>query len=170
MTVLSLDILLIDLSLYVPMGLAFMVPGQLYAVADSNLSAPDYVTIQGKRALESSHDVCKHLTVLFQAVGIERRHDAASTEVLYPNDDLSDAQALPWPRTFSQALDPTDHKIGSESPAIMSKGRDRSIRRDQQGEHVETIARLIANQPGARPHDVHNICADLGIAPQQAAD
>ena len=45
MTVLSLDILLIDLFLYVPMGLAFMVPGQLHAVADSNLSAPDYVTI-----------------------------------------------------------------------------------------------------------------------------
>jgi hypothetical protein len=52
----------------------------------------------------------------------------------------------------------------------MSKGRDSSIRRDQQGEHVETIARLVANQSGARPNDVNNICADLGIAPQQAAN
>ena len=97
MTVLSLDILLIALSLYVPMGLAFMVPGQLHVVADSNLAAPDHVTIQGKCALESPHDICKHLTVLFQAVRIERRHDAAPTEVLYPDDDVSDVQALPRP-------------------------------------------------------------------------
>jgi hypothetical protein len=97
MTVLSLDILLIDLFLYVPMGLAFMVPGQLHAVADSNLAAPNHVTIQGERATESPHDVCKHLTVLFQAVGIESRHDAAPTEILYPDDDVSDVQALPGP-------------------------------------------------------------------------
>ena len=32
----------------------------------------------------------------------------------------------------------------------MSKGRDSSIRRDQQGEHVKAIARLVANQLGAR--------------------
>ncbi len=97
MTVLSLDILLIDLSLFVPIGLAVMVPSQLHMVADSNFAAPDHETIQGKRALESPHDVCKHLTVLFQAVGIERRHDAAPTEVLYPDDDVSNVQALPGP-------------------------------------------------------------------------
>lgn len=97
MTVLSLDILLIALSLYVPMGLAFMVPGQLHVVADSNLAAPDHVTIQGERAAEFTHNVCEHLTVLFQAVGIERCHDAAPTEVLYPDDDVSDVQALPRP-------------------------------------------------------------------------
>jgi hypothetical protein len=38
--------------------LAFTMPGQLYAVADANVAAPDHVTIQGKCALESPHDVC----------------------------------------------------------------------------------------------------------------
>jgi hypothetical protein len=147
-----------------------MVSGQLHGVADSNLAAPDHVTIQGERAPEFPHDVCEHLTILFQAVGIKRRHDAAPTKILDSDDNVSDMQALSGPRALGQALDPADHKVRSESPAIMSKGRDSSIRRDQQGEHVETIARLVANQPGARPNDVHNICADLGIAPQQAAN
>ena len=97
MTVLSLDILLIDLSLYVPMGLAFMVPGQLYAVADANLAAPDHVTIQGERAAEFPHDVCEYLTVLLQGIGVKRRHDAAPTKVLDSDHDLSDTQTLPWP-------------------------------------------------------------------------
>ena len=78
-------------------GRAFMVPDQLNSVSDSNLAAPDHVTIQGKRALESPHDVCKDLTVLFQTIGIECGHDAAPTKVLYPDDDVSDVQALPGP-------------------------------------------------------------------------
>jgi hypothetical protein len=147
-----------------------MVSGQLYGVADSNLAAPDHVTIQGERTPEFPHDVCEHLMILFQAVGIKRRHDAAPTKILDSDDNVSDMQALSGPRALGQALDPADHKVRSESLAIMSKGRDSSIRRDQQGEHVESIARLVANQPCARPNDVHNICADLGIAPQQAAN
>ena len=74
-----------------------MVPGQLDCVADSNVSTPDYITIQGKRAAEFPCDVREYLTVLFQAVWIERRHDAAPAEVLYPDDDASDVQALPGP-------------------------------------------------------------------------
>jgi hypothetical protein len=77
--------------------LAFTVPGELNPVADSNVPAPDHKTIQGECALKSPHNVGEHLTVLFQAIGVKRRHDAAPTEVLYPDDDVSDVQALTWP-------------------------------------------------------------------------
>ena len=158
------------LILYVPMGFAVMVPGQLHAVADSNLAVPDHVTIQGERAAKFPHDVCEYLTVLFQAVWIKRRHDAAPTEILDPDDDLSDVKALPRPRALSLTFAPADYQIRSEAPASLAKCRDRSIRRHQQRQHVESIAGVIANEPGTRPHDVLNNCADLGIAPQHAAN
>ena len=77
--------------------LAFTMPGQFDSVADLNVSAPDHETIQGERALESPHDVCQHLAVLFQAVGIERRHDATPAEILDSDNHASDVQALPGP-------------------------------------------------------------------------
>jgi len=151
-------------------GLAFTVPNQLDGIADSNLAAPDHVTIQGERAVEFPYDVCEHLTVLFQRVGIERRHDAAPTQVLNPDDDISDAQALPGPRALGQTFDTAEHKVWPEPPAVIPKSRDGSIRRDQQGEHVKAIARLVANQSGIRTNNVHNILADLWIAPQHAVN
>jgi hypothetical protein len=84
------------ISLYAD-GLAFTVSSQLDCIADSNFSAPDHVTIQGKRAAKFPYDVCEYLTVLFQAVRIERCHDAAPTEILDPDDDVSDVQTLPGP-------------------------------------------------------------------------
>ena len=78
-------------------SLALMLWDQLHGISDSNLASPDHVTIQGERTAEFPHDVCEHLAVLFQAVGIERCHDAAPTKVLDPDDDVSDVQALPGP-------------------------------------------------------------------------
>jgi hypothetical protein len=74
-----------------------MVSSQLHVVADSNLTAANHEAIQGKCALEFPHDVCEYLTILFQAVGIKRCHNAAPTEILYPDDDISDVQTLPGP-------------------------------------------------------------------------
>lgn len=71
--------------------------GQFDAVADTDFPVSNHVTIQGKRAAEFPHDVCEYLTVLFQAIGIERRHDAAPTEVLDSDDHASDVQTLPGP-------------------------------------------------------------------------
>jgi hypothetical protein len=143
-----------------------MFRGQFYGISDSNLATPNHVTIQGERAVEFPRDVLEHLTVLFQAVGVKRRHDATPTEILYPNDDVSDAQALAWPVALSQPLDTTDHEIWSEAPTIMPKCGDGSICRNQQGQYIKAIGRLIANQPSARPHDIFNIFADRMIAPQ----
>ena len=143
---------------------------QFYGIADSNLATLNHITIQRERAIELPDDAREHLPVLFQVLRVKGRHDATATKVLNPDDDLSNAQTLPGPRALSQALDPTDHKIRSESPAIMSKSRDRSIRRNQQGQYIEPFDRFIANERGTRPHDIHNIFADNGIIPRQAID
>lgn len=66
-------------------------------VAAPNLTAPNHETIQGERAAKSVHDVGQHLPILFQAIWIKRRHDAATTEVLDSDDDVSDVQTLPRP-------------------------------------------------------------------------
>ncbi len=52
----------------------------------------------------------------------------------------------------------------------MPKGRDGSIRRNQQGKHIKTIACVIANKPGARADDFHDVIAHVRLCPQQAAD
>jgi hypothetical protein len=137
---------------------------QFYGVDDSNLAPLDHVTIQREHAAEFLHDTRERLTVLFQAVWVKRCHEATPTKALDPDDDVSNPQALPRPRTLSQTFDRADHKIRSESSAIMAKGGDRSIRRDQQGQHIEALDRLIPHQPGAQADDTHHILANLGIA------
>ena len=117
-----------------------MFGNQFHGISGLNLPTPDHITIQREHAAKFPHNVGEYLTVLFQTIWVKRRHDATPTEILYPNDDVPDAQALPWPVPLGQPLDATDHEIRSESPAIISKSGDGTIRRNQQGQHVKTAS------------------------------
>jgi len=152
-------------------NLIFMLRDQLDGIADLYLASLDHVTIQREHPIKFLHDVREHLTILLQAVRVKRRHDATPTKVLDPDEDASsNAQTLTGPQALCQALDTADYKVRSEPPAVMPKGRNGSIRGYQQGKHVKPTDRLIANQPGARPNDAHNILPDLGIAPYHAVN
>lgn len=100
---------------------------QFHGVTNAEFAALNHVAVQGKLAVEFPHDFLKHATVLLLIGGIKRGHYAAHTEVLNPDNDLPDAQALAGPRALSQATYTSNHNVRPEPSAVMAEGFDSVI-------------------------------------------
>lgn len=151
-------------------GLASTSGERFYAVANANFPALNHVAIQRQLALELFYDAPEHLVVLCERVGVKCGHDTTSAQVLHADEDLADAQAASRPRTFGQALNSTDDNVRSEAATIVAEGGDGSVSRDQQGEDIETVSGVVADELSARPDDLDHLAKNLRVCPERSVN
>jgi hypothetical protein len=65
---------------------------QMNAIPYMNFTTSDHVAVQREFTIEFLEDFLKHpVMILFQGIGIKRRHDTTAAKVLNPNGNVPDA-------------------------------------------------------------------------------
>jgi hypothetical protein len=76
---------------------AFVLAQQLNGIAHMDLTAVNHVAVQREFATEFLDDLLEHTVILLQCVGIKGGHDATTAQILYANQNISDAQTFAGP-------------------------------------------------------------------------
>ena len=128
------------------------------------------IAVQREHPSQLAVDPQQDVHVLFGGVGIERRHDAALPEADHPDDRAPDVKLAALPPALGQSRNAGDEQVRAKPPPIVAERRDRTVRRDEQGQHVEPIQAVVAQQSGSGPGGLLHIARDVGHAPAPAVD
>jgi hypothetical protein len=150
-------------------------PGMCHAhdlnfLTDTKLAARQYIAVQSKLASEALDDIVEYVRVVSQRVGVKGCHDAATSQVVDTNLDVTDQKRPSLPLPFFETRNSPDNDIGSKPPAIPSKGGDGPIRCDEQGKNVETPPALVVNQRRAGSSDSADGVQDAQVVPRLTVD
>src|SRR5919106_2921959 len=139
---------------------------ELHFVPSPDQASSNDSRVECELASKPFHDPSQDTTILLERVRIECSHDTASAQTVELDDHIAHMQAATGPRSLRKALDTGDNKIGAQPPAVVAKGRDRPIGRDEQGQDVESIGTLVAHQPRTRADDPLDVRQNVGRCPR----
>ena len=69
------------------------------------------------------------------------------------------------PRALGETFDIADDDVGPESAAIVSEPGDCAIGGDEQGEHIEPVGGLVADESRPLANDAHDTLTRLTVCP-----
>src|SRR3989442_6480908 len=115
-------------------------------------------------------DPLEHREVLRLRVGVERRHHAPAAELLDRDEGVADPETPARPRALGQALDALDDDVGPEPAAVHAERRDRAVGGDEERQHVEPLASVVAHESRVGPGRLVQRRSRMTRSPQAAAD
>jgi len=86
------------------------------------------------------------------------------------DDDLADDEDTALPGALVEALHTPDDEVGPQAPAVPAERRDRPVRGDEQGQHVEALRAVAAHEAGLGPRGIPHRVSDRRVPPRPPVD
>src|SRR2546425_6232252 len=128
------------------------------------------VAVEGHPPAELRDDPLEHGEVLRLRVGVECRHHAPTAELLDRDERVADPESPARPRALRQALDALDEDVRTEPAAIHAERRDRAVGGDEERQHVEPLASIVARESRVGPGRLSHRRGRFLRRPRAAAD
>jgi len=124
--------------------------------------------VQADHSVEFFLNPPQHVDVLFEGVGVERRHDAAFAQVVSLDQAQCDPQLVVFPPALFQPLDATNDQVRPEPPAVLPRRQNGAIAGCEQRQNIEALGPIKPNQ--SRPWSCCRFhIASHGLGPPTAA-
>src|SRR5436190_13277664 len=110
---------------------------ELHPIPDTDTTGTQNFAVQREQAVQLAMNLEQDAGVLGRRVRIERRHDAALAQADDRDDRFTNVKMLPLPITLRKTWNVRDQEIGTKPPPIVPEEVHRTVRRDEQGQHIE---------------------------------
>src|SRR5204862_2601093 len=116
---------------------------ELHPIPDTDTTRKQNCAVEREQAVQLAMNLEQDARVLGSRGGIERRHDAALAQADDADDRFTNVEMLPLPITLRQTRNVRDQKIGMKPPPIVAEELHRTVRRDEQRQHIEAVGALV---------------------------